>query len=155
MLQTAMATAVLIVVLMPTTPSSAMEWLSASELEQSCDTFLADSVKTDGALCLAYIQGFLAGTYSVGVADADSRKNDSSSESETFSERAARTRLGTLRLQEIRAARKSDYCIGDDVTAVIIVEKIVGYLKEHPETLQLTNSEAVREALINNFRCAK
>jgi len=130
-----------------------MEWLSVNELEQSCDAFLSNTGETDGKLCLAYMQGFLAGSDTAVASPFDKSAHASTGDSESFSERAARTRLGTLRLMQLRAAGRRDYCISEDTTAVEIVEAIVTYLSDHLETLQLTNAEAVRKALVHHYPC--
>lgn len=78
---------------------------------------------------------------------------DSKGNSESYSERAARTRLGTLRMMHLRDTGKPDYCLDDSIPAVEVVESVASYFRDHPETLQLTNADAVREALIHNYSC--
>ncbi len=135
-------------------PVLAAEWLSGNELEESCDSFLEDPGNRMGTLCLAFMQGFLAASEvegEVGVAP----QAEGSSGSESFSERAARTRLGTLRMMQIRDSDTPEYCLDDDISAVEVVESVARYLRDHPEALQLTNAEAVRESLIHNYPCER
>lgn len=146
-------TALLLMVLIAAAPAAAMEWLSSDDLERSCDSFLAESDSNDGALCLAYMQGFIAGSGTADAAPETSR--DAASEDESFTDRAVRTRLGTLRLQQIRSIGDGGHCLDDDVAAVKVVEKIADYLKEHPESLELTDADAVREALVHHYPCPK
>jgi len=142
----------LLLVLLPAA-AAAMEWLSSDDLEQSCDSFLAESGSDAGALCLAYMQGFIAGSGTIEARAVGGR--DAAPGDESFTERAIRTRLGTLRLQQIRNIGDSGHCLGDDVAAVTVVEKIADYFNKHPQTLKLTNAEAVREALVYHYPCPK
>jgi len=125
-----------------------MEWLGATELESSCDAFLAGSTDDDAALCLAYMQGILAG------ADAAPSGIASAPGDESYADRAARTRLGTLRLSQIGPDRP-DYCLDGAHSAVQIVEAVGGYLETHEEARRLTNAAAVLEALAHEYPCAQ
>lgn len=139
----------LLAMLVPASPAVTMEWLGDDELESSCDAFLDGSTDKDAALCLAFMQGFLAGA----VAAPGARPPDpASSDGESYSERAARTRLGTLRMMQLRADQP-DYCLDDSLSAVQIVETVAGYLETHEDALRLTNAEAVYEALVHEFPC--
>lgn len=135
----------------PESPIFAEEWLSAGDLEASCDSFLAGSEGDDGDLCVAYLQGFLAGADTSQMAVSDASKDEEYDES--FSERASRTRLGRLRLMKIRASRTGEYCIEDDVSALEIVDTVATFLKQHPETVSMTDADAVRAALISSYPC--
>lgn len=125
---------------------AASAWLSDSELEQSCDAFLADPESEAGAQCLAYVQGYL-------TASDPARTGRYAGESdESFAQRAARTRLGTLRMQRIEGLGTA-YCVGEDVPAVQVVQEVVAYLRETSGNCELTDAAAVREALSFNFPC--
>jgi hypothetical protein len=102
-------------------------------------------------LCLAFIQGFIAGADTTEHAVHPGSATTSSGD-ETFAERAARTRLGTLRLQQMRASY-ARYCIDNAVTAVEVVDKVTAYLEDHPAAADLTAHDAVREALAYSFPC--
>lgn len=140
---------ILVVLLLTATPAAAMEWLDAEDLERSCGAFLDGSTEPDAALCLAYMQGFLAGADAVpGITWPDPTSGDD----ESYSERAARTRLGSLRMLKLRAD-KPDYCLDESLSAIQIVETVAGYLETHTESQRLTNAEVVYEALINEYPC--
>ena len=139
----------LVILLFAASPATAMEWLDADQLESSCDAFLDGSTDADAALCLAFMQGFLAGAEAApGVAWT----GPGAADDETYAERAARTRLGTLRMLALRADQP-DYCLDDSLSAIEIVETVAGYLETHEEALRLTNAEAVYEALVHEFPC--
>lgn len=131
-------------------PASSEEWLSGGDLERSCDVLLEDSASAEGLLCLAFVQGFIAGADT--SITAVSPRSAASSGKETYADRAARTRLGTLRLQQIQSTY-GRYCIGEHVTAVDVVENVTDYLESHPEASNVTAHDAVREALVYSFPC--
>ena len=141
----------LAVLLLVAGPAVAMEWLGAEDFESSCDAFLAGSADKEAMLCLAYVQGFLAGAEAAPDASTPDIKAD---DSETYAERATRTRLGTLRIMRLRA-KQPDYCLDESLSALRIVETVAGYLESHAEALKLTNAEAVYEALVHEFPCEK
>jgi hypothetical protein len=97
------------------------------------------------------MQGFLAGAE---AAPGFSRTAAASTDTSSYADRAARTRLGSLRMMRLRAD-EPDFCLDDSLTAVQIVESVAGYLKTHKEALLLTNAEAVHEALVSEFPCEK
>jgi Rap1a immunity proteins len=131
-------------------PASSEEWLSGGDLERSCDVLLEDPTSAEGLLCLAFVQGFIAGADT--SITAVSPRSATSSGKETYADRAARTRLGTLRLQQIQSTY-GRYCIGEQVTAVDVVENVTDYLESHPEASNVTAHDAVREALVYSFPC--
>lgn len=131
-------------------PASSEEWLSGGDLERSCDVLLEEPASDEGLLCLAFVQGFIAGADT--SVTAVSPRGATSSGRETYADRAARTRLGTLRLQQIQSTY-GRYCIGEQVTAVDVVENVTDYLESHPEASNVTAHDAVREALVYSFPC--
>jgi hypothetical protein len=151
MIQRGPAVSLLLWLCLAPAPASAEEWLTGGELERSCELLLQDPARSNGLLCLAFVQGFIAGA-DTSVSAVGPRSTASSSEKETYADRAARTRLGTLRLQQIQSTY-GRYCIGDQVTAVEVVEKVTDYLESHPEASNVTAHDAVREALVYSFPC--
>lgn len=139
--------------LLATTPSAAMEWLSTEQLENSCDAFLEGSAESDAALCLAFMQGFLAGSDAAPLQNpAVTEAAEGAPKDESFSERATRTRLSTLQLMALRAGQPG-YCLPEELSAVEIVETVASYLEDHEDVLHLTNAEAVYAALVSEFPC--
>lgn len=135
--------------LLAASPAMAMDWLDSNELETSCDAFLAGSTENDAVLCLAFVQGFLVGAETVPGAK---QPDPAVTSGETYTERAARTRLGTLRLMQLRP-NQPGYCLDDSLSTIRIVETVAGYLQAHQEALLLTNGEALYEALVHEFPC--
>ncbi|HLU06878.1 MAG TPA: Rap1a/Tai family immunity protein [Woeseiaceae bacterium] len=151
MIQRGPAVFLLLWICLAPAPASSEEWLSGGDLEHSCDVLLGDAASAEGLLCLAFVQGFIAGA-DTSVSAAGPRGAVSSSGKETYAGRAARTRLGTLRLQQIQSTY-GRYCIGNQVTAVEVVEQVTDYLESHPEASNVTAHDAVREALVYSFPC--
>jgi hypothetical protein len=134
--------------------ASPAEWLTGHHLEQSCDLLLEDAGTPDGGLCLAFIQGFIAGAEaSDGTVVPDTTA--SSRSDETYSERAARTRLGTLRMQQIQPSTRPAYCVDETTPAIEVVKKVTAYLEDHANAADLTAGDAVRKALVYSFPCQR
>lgn len=155
MIQRGLAVCLLLIFAIAPAPASTMEWLSGHQLRRSCDLFLDDPQSQDGALCLAFMQGFIAGADAAEGTVVGESTETSETADESYSERAARTRLGTIRLQGIQAAKLARYCIDENVTAFKVVKKITAYLEDRPRASDLTVYENVREALVHSFPCAK
>lgn len=147
----ARTTAALTLIIIGGPPSAAADWLSRDEVEQSCEAFLADSAGANGALCLAFVQGFLAGVDTPPVSLHQDGTRTSASEDETFTQRAIRTRLGDGRLQDLQS-KDPAYCV-DEISAIAVIAAVATYLRDHEQAQQLTKPEAVHEALVHNFPC--
>jgi hypothetical protein len=131
-------------------PCSIPEWLSANELEQSCEAFLDAAGAADGNLCLAFLQGFLAGGRTTG---SDMPAGTASQEQGSFLERATQTRLGAPRMRDMRGITEGDYCLDQDTQISEVVRMVTDHLTSQPEAVDLTDAWAVREALTRNFPC--
>lgn len=124
--------------------ASTTQWLSGNELGRYCGAYLADAESDDGAVCIAFLQGFLAG------ADTD---GFSVPAAETFAERAARTRLGDAHLRRLRKSTHPGYCVGKEIDAAAMAEKITAYLEDQLNADDLTASELVHRTLAHHFPC--
>lgn len=130
------------------TPTRAIEWLAEAELEEQCAEFLSDGQSRGGALCIAFIQGFLAGADATDgiVADRIRRTGDS------FSDRAIRNRIGS-RLEQYGASYYAGYCISKDVQSSKVIGEVIDYLGKHPDEPGITANQAVYMALVERFPC--
>jgi hypothetical protein len=113
----------LIALLLAAPAVHAVEALSTEELMSHCDKYYDEQATEDRVFCMRYIQGFIDGAVAtdervtrnvIGEYDKD----------ESFSERAARTRIGT-RLERYGASVYADFCLGDPVPLKEVVEHIV------------------------------
>jgi hypothetical protein len=119
-----MRTLVLSIAAMLTAPTAlAVEALSTAELMSHCDKYYDDQAQEDRVFCVRYIQGFIDGAV---VTDERVTRNivDEYSKGESFSERAARTRIGN-RLERYGASVYAEYCLGDPVPLKEVVEHVV------------------------------
>ncbi len=114
----------------------AVEALSTAELASHCARYHDPNASEDRTFCVRYIQGFIDGA----VATDERVTNNVTREfeqDESFSERAARTRIGT-RLSRYGASVYAEFCLGDPVPLEEVVERVVADLAdaavaaEHP-----------------------
>lgn len=96
----------------PAEASAEIAPLSADELYSSCLAYRDDPDSAGGRVCAAYLRGFLDGSRRAGE-DAEA-----SSRSESFRERALRTRAGS------RQTRPARYCLDASVS----LDQLVGEL---------------------------
>lgn len=135
-----------------TAPAMALEWLTEEELEQQCESFLIDDRSRDGALCVAFIQGFLAGAEATDGIVAERVRKIQPPSGDTYEDRALRTRIGSY-LQKYGTPYYAGYCIGPNVSSQAVVTTVIDYLNEHPDEPGLTANQAVYTALVESFPC--
>ena len=138
--------------LLSATPAAALEWLKESELEKQCDSFLENHESRDGALCVAFIQGFLAGAEATDGIVAERVKRLQSPTGDSYSDRAIRTRIGN-RLKQYGSPYYAGYCIAEEVSSQTVIGKVIDYLNNHPDDPGLTANQAVYMALVHHFPC--
>jgi hypothetical protein len=105
-----------------------VEALSTEELVSHCDKYHDPNAAEDRTFCVRYIQGFIDGA----VATDERVTNNVTREfqqDESFSERAARTRIGT-RLARYGASVYAEFCLGDPVPLEEVVERVVADLAD-------------------------
>lgn len=134
------------------TPAAAVEWLTESQLEDRCDSFLGDQGSRDGALCVAFIQGFLAGAEATDGIVAERVKRLQPATGDSYSDRAIRTRIGS-RLKQYGTPYYAGYCIAGEVSSQTVIEKVISYLNNHPDDPSLTANQIVYMALVHHFPC--
>lgn len=104
----------------------AVEVLSAQELASHCALLGSEPEGVDGQYCIRYIQGFIDGAVATDVRvmlNAESAQQSS----ETFSERAKRTRAPS-REDRFRAANLAGFCLGDPQSLRNVVDVVVADL---------------------------
>jgi hypothetical protein len=101
----------------------AVEALSTEELMSHCDKYYDEQAREDRVFCVRYIQGFIDGAVAT---DERVTRNvvEEYGQEETFSQRAARTRIGN-RLERYGSSVYADYCLGDPVPLAEVVEYVV------------------------------
>jgi len=101
----------------------AVEALSTDELMSHCEKYTDASAEADRVFCVRYIQGFIDGAVATDERVARNVVKEYERE-ETFSERAARTRIGN-RLAQFGSSVYAEFCLGDPVPLKEVVEYVV------------------------------
>ncbi|MDJ0905258.1 MAG: Rap1a/Tai family immunity protein [Woeseiaceae bacterium] len=106
--------------------ADAVEALSTEELVSHCIYYEEDPESVDGVFCVRYIQGFIDGAVAT---DERVTKNVSAEyeRSESFSQRATRTRLGS-RIERFETYY-AEFCLGEPVPLKTVVELVVADLE--------------------------
>lgn len=108
----------------------AVEALSTAELALHCELYHDENASEDRTFCVRYIQGFIDGAVATDESVLDNVTREYEKE-ETFSERAARTRIGA-QLKRYGPSVYAEYCFGDPVPLVEVVEHVVADLADDP-----------------------
>jgi hypothetical protein len=110
---------VLLTAALPSPVLHAFEFVSSAEVADRCRAYLQDVDSEDGRYCAAYVRGFIDGSALVVLkADPDS--------TESFAQRAARTRLGRPLIV------RPEYCIDASLGMTQLVQQIVAVADERP-----------------------
>jgi hypothetical protein len=121
------------------TEAEAVEILSAEELASHCQVFHDDPEGIDGQYCVRYIQGFIDGAVATDV----------------------RVMLNRTRIIDrsslTRAAGYAEFCLGDPVPLVEVVEKVIVDLDEHVKATGSSGTarDVVYESLRRHYPCEK
>jgi hypothetical protein len=100
-----------------------VEALSTAELMSHCDKYYDDSATEDRVFCVRYIQGFIDGAVATDEKVTQNVVGEFDKE-ETYSERAARTRIGR-RLERFGSSVYAEFCLGDPIPLKEVVEHVV------------------------------
>lgn len=133
-------------------PAIALEWLQERELEAQCQHFLDASQSREGALCVAFIQGFLAGAEATDGIVAERVQKMRAPTGDKFSDRTISTRIGS-RLKQYGTPYYAGYCIAEDVSTQTVISNVVNYLNDHPDEPAITANQVVYMALVHHFPC--
>lgn len=109
----------------------AVEVLSARELASHCALLGSEPEGVDGQYCIRYIQGFIDGAVATDVRVMLNAEG-SLERSETFTERAMRTRAPS-RADRFRAANLAGFCLGDPLPLRDVVDVVVADLAALPD----------------------
>lgn len=151
MLYRAIAGCALALIAVAAASVAAGERLTGAELEQRCRVFVESPEEPEGAVCAAFVQGFLAG---LKAADKPAVADAAPAEKEGFAARAARTRAGG-QLQRFRNLQGNEYCVPADVSGAEVIQRVTAYLAayERDRDNQEKPIELVHRALAQTFPC--
>ena len=129
----------------------AVEVLAAQELALHCKDLSVDRESADGQYCTRYIQGFIDGAVATDVRVMMNLEAELAHK-ETFSERAMRVRGPDLQ----RAAGYAEFCLGDPLPLLEVVEKVVADLTGRERIApKLAAREFVYASLRKHYPCNK
>jgi len=132
-------------------PLAAVEALSTAELSLHCEQYYEENASEDRTFCVRYIQGFIDGA----VATDTNVLNNVTKEyerDETFSERAARTRIGR-RLDRYGPSVYAEYCFGDPVPLADVVEHVIADLADGSADKHPLARDVVYRSLRTHYPC--
>ena len=98
--------------------------LTAKELASHCVLYPKSPDSIDGQFCVRYIQGFIDGAIATDSQVMLNVEADILKDKETITERALRTRVATQSSQQ-RAEQYAEYCLGEEIELLEIVNKVV------------------------------
>jgi hypothetical protein len=122
-------------------PASAASPLDALTLFERCSAFVEQPKSSDGQLCDAYLRGFLQGAKAAGG------KNRESAADESWTDRAARTRLGQA------ALARASYCVPDSLTVAELAERFIAHAETNPDVKNTDARSALEATLYVNYQC--
>ncbi|MFT5504626.1 MAG: hypothetical protein ACI845_002822 [Gammaproteobacteria bacterium] len=127
--------------------AQAVEPLTTEELVSHCNHYAGDPGGKDGIFCVRYVQGFLDGAVATDERVTLNVAAEYGKE-ETFSERAARNRLG-VRLSKYGPSVYADFCLGEPVPLADVVQKVVNDLQN---TALVKNLPSARDLVYMTVR---
>lgn len=148
-----MVAALLAVQLLLVPTAKALEVLSAKELALHCALLSSEPEGVDGQYCIRYIQGFIDGAIATDARVMLNAENALAG-SETFSERAMRTRIPS-RADRSRAAGLAGFCLGDPLQLRAVVATVVADLAVQQSSAEKNEPamEVVYSSLLKNYPC--
>jgi hypothetical protein len=133
--------------LLVTSNALAVEALSTEELMSHCEKYHDENAREDQVFCVRYIQGFIDGAVATDERVTLNVVKEYDDE-ESFSERAARTRIGK-RLDRFGASVYAEFCLGDPVPLKEVVEYVV---EDATDTERVANTPLARELVYQTLR---
>ena len=140
------------IALLASPAATAVEALTSAELASHCLYLESDPSGVDGQQCIRYIQGFIDGAVATDSRVMLEAENELQGK-ESFSERAARTRVPSL-LDRTRAAQFAGFCLGDPLPLRNVINTVVNDLKIMPTNRGPEPAmETVYASLRKHFPC--
>ncbi len=132
-------------------PTMAVAPMSAETLNRYCEGYSDAPDSTLSQKCVAYVGGFLDGAVATDARVAENVVNELA-ESESFTERAIRTRVyGKLR--DIGPSVYAEFCVGQPVPLEDVVLKIAAELDERESIEGIAARNIVYAVLRKNYPC--
>ncbi len=137
---------------LPGLQAQALEVLSAAELEHYCQAVDSRRDSSDAVSCIRYVQGFVDGAVATDVRVM--LNVEAKAETDPLTRRAMRTRM-IDRNEQRRAAGFAEFCLGEPVALMDIVDVVVEDLgsRATDQDSTATARDLVYESLRRHYPC--
>lgn len=118
--------------------------ISGSQLLEHCRAYVDEPEGTSGLLCAAYVSGFVEGAGA--TASRQAMPGDASTES--FADRALRTRLG------LPPRCEPAYCLDNSASLQQVIADVLRYAERNPPERSMSANDVVEATLRSLHACA-
>ena len=132
--------------------SSAIEPLSAIQLEEVCADAAENPDTAEARLCVYYVKGFLDGAVATDARVAENVASEIE-EQETFTERAIRTRV-IKRLRDFGPSVYAEFCVGQPDPIADVVLHVIEELARYDDLANIQAQTVVYASLRRHYPCA-
>lgn len=131
--------------------ASAIEPLTATQLQEVCAETGSDSDDAGAQLCIYYVKGFLDGAVATDGRVAENVASEADAQ-ESFSERAIRTRV-INRLTEFGPSVYAEFCVGQPDPIADVVMHVIEELDRHEDLEGMQAQTIVYDSLRRHYPC--
>jgi len=130
---------------------SAIEPLTATQLNEVCADSLEQRDSPEARLCIYYVKGFLDGAVATDGRVAENVVAEFEGE-ESFTERAIRTRVGS-RLKTFGPSVYAEFCVGQPDPIVDVVRHVIEELDRYEDLEGIQAQAVVYSSLRRHYPC--
>ena len=131
--------------------ATAIEPLTAIQLQTICADAVKDPEATDSRLCIFYVKGFLDGAVATDGRVAENVASEIEAE-ESFAERAIRTRV-INRLRDFGPSVYAEFCVGQPDPIADVVLHVVEELERYDDLVNVQAQTIVYDSLRRHYPC--
>lgn len=131
--------------------ASAIEPLTAMQLEEVCGDAATSSDTPEARLCIYYVKGFLDGAVATDARVAENVVAEMEKE-ETFTERAIRTRVGS-RIRDFGPSVYAEFCVGQPDPISDVVLHVIEELDRYDSLEDVQAQSVVYASLRRHYPC--
>lgn len=131
--------------------ASAVEPLTAMQLQQVCEDYRVDADDPWSLLCLYYVKGFLDGAVATDERVAENVAAEYEKD-ETFTERAIRTRIGN-RLARFGPSVYAEFCVGQPDPIADVLLRVIEELDRYDDLEGIQAQTVVYDTLRRHYPC--
>ena len=132
-------------------PATAIEPLSAPDLQEICAPARDDAAAPDARQCVLYVKGFLDGAVATDGRVAENVASEIEEE-ETFTERAIRTRV-INRLEKYGPSAYAEFCVGQPDPIADVVLHVIEELDRYESLDGVQAQTVVYASLRRHYPC--